>query len=273
MKSKLTFFGGVLLLFVLLASTSIVKADHSWGGYHWARQSNPFTLRLGDNVTSVWDGYLGQASADWSRANEFDTVIVPGSVSPKRCNIVSGMVQVCNERYGRTGWLGVAGISVSGGHITGGYVKLNDTYTMEPALKDLVTCQEVGHTFGLDHQDEVFGNRNLGTCMDYTNSAAGGIVNGFDYGPANTAPNAHDYEELSIIYSHLDNTTTVGNFAAVAPQIANADFRSPKAWGRVIHVTREGFADVFERDFGNGNKVITHVFPVPGEHLADEEDQ
>jgi hypothetical protein len=30
-------------------------------------------------------------------------------------------------------------------------------------------CQEVGHTFGLDHQDENFNNTNLGTCMDYTN--------------------------------------------------------------------------------------------------------
>lgn len=33
----------------------------------------------------------------------------------------------------------------------------------------LVTCQEVGHTFGLDHRDENFDNGNLGTCMDYTN--------------------------------------------------------------------------------------------------------
>jgi hypothetical protein len=31
-------------------------ADHWWGGYHWARTSNPFTLKVGDNVSSTWDG-------------------------------------------------------------------------------------------------------------------------------------------------------------------------------------------------------------------------
>ena len=32
-------------------------ANHSWGNYHWARTSNPFTVKLGDNVTRVWDSY------------------------------------------------------------------------------------------------------------------------------------------------------------------------------------------------------------------------
>jgi hypothetical protein len=27
------------------------------GNYHWARTSNPFTLKLGDNVSSAWDSY------------------------------------------------------------------------------------------------------------------------------------------------------------------------------------------------------------------------
>ena len=42
-------------------------ANHSWGGYHWARTQNPFTLKLGDNVDSSWDSYLSAVSADWSR--------------------------------------------------------------------------------------------------------------------------------------------------------------------------------------------------------------
>lgn len=271
MKLKSNYFGGVLLLFLLLASTSMVRADHAWGPYHWARQSNPFTLRLGDNVTSVWDGYLVQASNDWSVSSVLNTVIVPGTVNPRRCPITSGMVQVCNAAYGRTGWYGLARIVVTGDHITGGYAKFNDTYSMEPALKDLVTCQEVGHTFGLVHQDEVFTNRNLGTCMDYTNAAAGGVVNGFDYGPSNEQPNTHDYTMLDTIYAHLDSTTTVSNPMAVPSQIAQADFRSPRSWGRVMRVTREGIPDLFERDFGNGYKVLTHVFPVPGSRYEDED--
>ena len=34
--------------------------------------------------------------------------------------------------------------------------------------RNLVTCQEVGHNLGLDHQDENYGNTPMDTCMDYT---------------------------------------------------------------------------------------------------------
>src|SRR4029453_1923478 len=61
------------------------------------------------------------------------------------------------------------------------------------AWRQLVTCQEVGHTFGLDHQDENFTNANLGTCMDYTNDPS-----------TNQHPNQHDYDQLEAIYAHLD---------------------------------------------------------------------
>ena len=44
-----------LTLFTLGLFTSTVKADHSWGNYHWARTANPFTLKLGDNLTSNLD--------------------------------------------------------------------------------------------------------------------------------------------------------------------------------------------------------------------------
>ena len=39
---------------VLLLVPATAQANHSWGGYHWARTSNPFTLKLGDNVDNNW---------------------------------------------------------------------------------------------------------------------------------------------------------------------------------------------------------------------------
>lgn len=33
--------------------TAITHASHSWNGYHWARTSNPFTLKLGNNLTTA----------------------------------------------------------------------------------------------------------------------------------------------------------------------------------------------------------------------------
>src|SRR3989338_7943999 len=95
---------------VLSASTfaTIALATHSWGNYHWARTANPFNLKLGDNVSSTWDAYLGEASSDWSQSSVLDTTVVTGNaVSPKRCRATSGRVEVCSANYGFNGWLGV----------------------------------------------------------------------------------------------------------------------------------------------------------------------
>lgn len=218
-------------LFALLTLTAApAGADHEWGAYHWARDSNPFLLKLGDNVTPAWDTYLGEASFDWSLSPVLDTTIVPGSVkNVKQCTPSSGRVEVCNSKYGRNGWLGIAGIYLTGEHINKGYVKLNDSYFNttdydKPEWRRLVMCQEVGHTFGLDHQDETFDNPNLGTCMDYTNNPSGP--------PSNEHPNPHDYQQLAEMYLHTDSTTTTG---ANAPATAAKSSRS-----RVVDVDSHG---------------------------------
>src|SRR5215212_668684 len=194
------------LLLALVAFSPAAQANHSWGKYHWARTSNPFTLPVDDNVSSTWEPYLQTTSADWSQSSVLDasTTIIGGTSNPT-CSPTIGRVEVCNAAYGQNGWLGLAQIWVGRrSHITAGTTKVNDTYFNTPtynstAWRNLVMCQEVGHTFGLDHQDETFDNPNLGTCMDYTNNPS-----------TNQHPNQHDYDELQIIYSHLDSTTTVG---------------------------------------------------------------
>jgi len=243
----ITFF----ILVTLAVTPYSAGATHSWGNYHWARSSNPFTLQLGDNVSSAWDTYLGTTSSDWSQSSVLDTVIVPGHVTSKalkRCAATSGMVEVCNTKYGNNGWLGVASIWASGEHITQATVKLNDTYFTtstynKPAWRNLVMCQEVGHTFGLDHQDENFNNANLNTCMDYTNDPA-----------SNQHPNTHDYEQLETIYAHLDSSSTVSSMPA---GFANADVHAIENWG--VKVSDNGHSALFVRDFGNGFKIFTFV--------------
>ncbi|MEW5990484.1 MAG: hypothetical protein AB1736_03945 [Chloroflexota bacterium] len=242
---------GLALAMVLPAA---VSADHGWGPpYHWARTANPFTLKLGDNVTSAWDSYLTTTSSDWSASSVLDTAIEAGSANPKTCKPTTGKVQVCNAKYGNNGWLGVAGIYITGGvHITKAYVKVNDTYFNTStyntsAWRNLVMCQEVGHTFGLDHQDETFNNANLGTCMDYTSSPG-----------TNQHPNAHDYEQLEIIYAHLDGTTTVSAASAGNPGKGGAH-AADAAWGTLLKVTNHGHGAWYVRDFGAGNMVLTHV--------------
>lgn len=249
MRAKLTALAAVTAL-VTLGLTGTAEADHAWSSYHWARTSNPFTLSLGDNVSGAWDSSLALASSDWTASSVLNTTVVAGTTKPRQCRATAGRVEVCNASYGNTGWLGIAGISVSGSHITRGYVKVNDTYFNTaayntPAWRNLVMCQEVGHTFGLGHQDETFDNANLGTCMDYTNSPE-----------SNQHPNAHDYAQLEAIYSHLDSTTTVG---AATPSAAPQSGDEPQAWGTEVEGSRASGHSTYVRDLGHGNAVVTFV--------------
>jgi hypothetical protein len=241
------------------------SAAHSWNGYHWARIANPFILILGDNVSNEWKSYLQDASNDWSESVMFETDVQPGGAKPKNCRPTEGMVQVCSSKYGFTGWLGVAQIWATGSHITQGRVKLNDSYFAspiydQPEWRRLVACQEVGHTFGLDHQDEDQTNTNLGTCMDYTSNPLGP--------PDNEHPNTHDYDELALIYQHLDDTTTVGvQVVARGPRGRRDDVGvqliastgPADDWGRAVRFTNSGKGRVFVKELAPNRRVITFV--------------
>lgn len=232
-----------------LAFPSAASANHSWGGYHWARTANPFTLKVQDNVTSAWDSYLDTTISDWSQSQVLNLTEEPGSGNTRKCPAPTGKVMVCNNTYGNNGWLGIASINITGGeHITKGYVKVNDTYFNTPtyntpAWRNLVMCQEVGHTLGLDHQDENFDNPNLGTCMDYTSNPG-----------TNQHPNQHDYDQLEAIYAHLDSFTTV---AAALPGAEVGE--SPASWGTLVAGSSSHGKGVYVRNFGHGQMVITVV--------------
>jgi len=245
----------LLALLALGAFPSSADANHSWGGYHWARTSNPFTIKLGDNVSGLWDGMLVTASNDWTQSNVLNTTIVAGGTRPKSCRPTSGRVEVCNANYNNTGWLGIATIWITGGtHITQGTVKNNDYYFgnstyqyNNTAEMQHVICQEIGHTFGLDHQST--DGSSLNTCMDYYHNTSASDTK-------STHPNSHDYQELGIIYQHLDSFTTIGNMPA---EMANGDFNAPNEWGKLVSQAASGHTSIYERDFGHGFKVVTFV--------------
>lgn len=211
-------FVALLVPVIILAAAVPSGATHAWGPYHWARTGNPFTLKVQDSVTSVWDSYLNTANADWAASSVLNLTKEQGDESSsgrRKCNPVAGKVRVCNQTYGFNGWLGIASIWLTtGSHIAQGTTKLNDSYFNtttynKPEWRQFVTCQEIGHDFGLAHQDENFSNPNLGSCMDYTDFPLGP--------PDNTHPNAHDYDQLVTNYNHNDS---FNSWAAVAvPQV------------------------------------------------------
>jgi hypothetical protein len=226
--------------------------NHAWNNYHWAATAIPFTLGLSDNVTEDWDSYLDTTSRNWNNSDVLDTMEIPGEADPANCPAEPGQVQVCNAQYGKNGWLGLATIWSMGDHITQGTTKLNDTYFNtksynKSAWRNLVMCHEVGHTFGLDHQDERFSNRNLNTCLDYTNKPG-----------SNQQPNQHDYDQLEEIYSHLDEpeSPTTGEPSTSDDNEPGDD---PRAWGRETARSSDGRESIYEKNLGKGKKKVTHV--------------
>ncbi len=240
-------------------------ANHTWNGYHWARTTAQFTLKLGDNLTSnSWKAFLTQSSSDWNSPQLFGatntplmTAVVVGSSGSRRCEMVAGTTQVCNAKYGNNGWLGLASINiVNGNHITQGSAKMNDTYFNNSTYnneneKRHVMCQEVAHTFGLDHQST--DGSSLNTCMDYFSNTG---VNATS--TASTRPNAHDFEELGAMYLALDTTSTLAASSVLSTATDITD--DPKSWGDFLGERSHGQSAYYEKANHDGSKTITHVY-------------
>jgi len=254
MKAKSRFISlSTLIVAITLAFPLSASASHSWGNYHWARTANPFTIKVIDSMTSDWDDNLDVAISDWDQSSVMNVLEEAGDSSQrtrKRCRAEAGKVRACNAAYGFNGWLGLAQIWASGSHITQAVAKMNDSYFSSPSYSETarqhVVCQEIGHAWGLSHQDE--SGADLNTCMDYSSALD------------NPHPNAHDYNQLATIYSHLDSSTTIARMPA---GFANADVHAQENWGRLEYQSPDGHSAVYVRDFGHGFKIITHVTWAP----------
>lgn len=268
------------LLLIAGSFATVANASHAWGKYHWDKSTVDTTtnpLILGDNFnTSSWDDALSAASTDWNDWNGsvLQNKVAPGTSNAANCDPTSGQVELCNGYYGDdTGWLGIASIWITRGrssHIVQGVVKVNDTYFNTPrynsqAWRDYVVCQEVGHTFGLGHQDENFDNTNLGTCMDYT-SDPDGTLSQLD----NRHPNQHDYDMMTEIYAHLNSTdggggsgngkgNNGGGKGKPSDVGQNINLNDPSEWGQAIKQDAQGRDSLFMRTLSNGQVLITHV--------------
>ncbi|HVS65434.1 MAG TPA: hypothetical protein VMT85_18245 [Thermoanaerobaculia bacterium] len=254
----------IVLACGLLASAGL--ADHSWGNYHWARTTSSFDLIVVNSTTSDWDGYVADAIGDWSQSQKLNMIEDPnGDTSSKtrrQCNAPAGQIRICNLGYGQNGWLGIAGISIdTNGHIVSGYTKLNDTYFAfdyynNDQWKQSVTCQELGHNVGLDHQDEDFNNTSLQSCMDYQD-------------PPWPIPNGHDYDQLVAIYGHTDSYNSYsggssgggGDGGCNAPPgkgcNKNTGSNGDIGWG--MSLGRRGQVETFIRIDHDGTRHLTFV--------------
>jgi hypothetical protein len=190
----------VALLLAPLATMSPTAATPT-AGFHWARKSSQFTLRVGSNLSGPWPSILGRVVADWNKGATVTFRVVGGGSNAQECRPVTGRVEVCNWRYGtQEGWLGLTRLyfNARGDHIQSATVQMNDSFfdTNSPYNNDSARrhtmCHELGHTPGLGHVS-------TDSCMNDSQYA---VFN-------NIRPINKDFNQLSRIYGHSDSTTTV----------------------------------------------------------------
>jgi hypothetical protein len=223
---------------------------------------------VGDNVSSAWDAYLDEAIVDWnpSEVLELNEVAGPHTTATKmkQCRPTPGRIEVCSAKYGNVGWLGIASIWAIGSEITQATAKMNDTYYATakyntPAWRRLVMCQEIAHGFGLAHQDEAFDNWNLGSCMDYTDDPDGDLATGE---PSNEHPNAHDFEQLALIYALVGGAGSASSGSSEAGHHIDTGNGSEDV-GEAVESDERGRPHLFVRHLGDGTTIMTHVFWAP----------
>ena len=174
----------------LMIGTGVVLANHPWicsgtTAYHYSPRTVGYANAVAES--SVVRSASSYTSAFSGSISVWDTTVITlvNSSTPK--------LRLFYGAYGQTGWLGLASLTSvdSACHINSATSKVNDTYMRDTSrysqtAVNHVTCQEVGHTFGLNH------NRTQSdTCMNDQILSAGNQIN------------QHDRDQLNSIYAHV----------------------------------------------------------------------
>ena len=282
-------------------------ANHSWSTYHWAISApntsfavytaltQPYWRSMVDASGNQHD-IIDEARRDWGNSasdpNPTDGTVYTNYLRPqfagtrpqseaRKCNPIVGAVFVCSESYGYRGWLGIATVWLNGNHISQATTKLNESYHNSGTYSSYswraaVACQEIGHDFGLGHQDEDFNTDRTESCMEYTNLPA-----------SNATPDWHDFQQLQTIYdAHIAGNESSGGggrpggradpfaFREVGKPALGANPVSSEDWGTAVGFDAHGRPNVFELELRPGYRKVTHVTWVPGfrpeqHHLQD----
>jgi len=183
------------------------RGNETLFGWKRPEEGEKLKLKISNALTGDWDGYFDDAIADWNGAAraegdadvlDLDTERVD---TDEVCTPIEGIMKVCNADYGDTGWKGINECLIQGDVIISSVAKMNEFYLGLDKYQGVLTtstledqrrytmCHEIGHGFGLSHQDATFGNPDLYTCLDYTNNPG-----------VNLQPNPEDYHALNILY-------------------------------------------------------------------------
>jgi hypothetical protein len=175
-KAAATLAAAVIAVLVVTGSTA---SAHQWGNWSWNRYGSTVTIQVYNYATSSYSN-ANAAIRDWD-SHTILSLPDPGSHTD---------ISVFDGNSGATGWVGLATIvNSNGNYITHAHAQLNTYYGYTGSQATGVYCQEVGHTFGLDHSND--------GCMGM------GYYNNLTYTVA------HNWNDIASMYSgpHLAPST------------------------------------------------------------------
>ena len=202
MNRKSVFVAGILLIAGLAGSAA---QAHQWSCFSQADRN----VRIRNTTSSA-----SAAVSDWNNL----TILNLSAVS-------SGEeTYVFNANSGNTGWGGLASIkSYSGCTILRATAQLNTYYSWTTNAARGVHCQEVGHTFGLDHSND-------GGCM------GGGYW--YDIGTHYTIV-SHNVNDIGSMYANKAAKHSLVGPEAGEPLIHAFWYNHPRSLGQAARLASE----------------------------------
>lgn len=240
------------------------SSDITWSGdeLEWESDGQGLEITIVNSLTDDWDPYFIETLDDWAASPALLLTTMERKGREDSCSHRDGVIRVCNGEYGKGEWKGLneATYYTAEGtdkkYLISSVAILNDSYLSGKSHAERLNaiCHEVGHGYGLIHRDENFLNANLGTCMDYTNSFESNskpddidfqnLANA--YGVFGARRNLRKQHEIPIHLRQLDDSVLNSGQNTT-------DFKR----GRIVHKSR--YSEVYERDLGDGLKVLTRL--------------
>jgi hypothetical protein len=93
----------------------------------WRNNKNGLALTVRNALSSDWDTYFVKAVNEWNAAPALQLSMQDAAEDPT-CNSVRGILKVCNDFYGKTGWTGLNEIYFEGNYIAASVAKMNESY-------------------------------------------------------------------------------------------------------------------------------------------------
>jgi len=159
---------------------------------YWPSSTKPVRISVDNYLVPLYAQFVPKALRDWNLATPI--VVTEGGPDSIRVSITNG-------NYGNTGWVGITNVSLNGNQIQNAPVRVNDfymntSYYNNDLQRQYVVTHELGHAWGLGHQDTAFSNPNMGSVMDYTDDIDGSLKSQV----TNLHPNENDLDGLLHIY-------------------------------------------------------------------------